>query len=81
MYHLHLLVCAKSSLVWILSFVQVYGTYKGPGWDFYGHPGILDDTKSSDFTRNICQNQRTWLQNVKPQQEISYQKKKGAKSL
>jgi hypothetical protein len=35
------------------------------GWDFYGHPGILDDTKSSDLTQNICQNQRIWLRNVK----------------
>ena len=30
-------------------------------WDFYGHPGILDDTKSSDLTENLCLNHRTLI--------------------
>ena len=34
------------------SFPSLIGYQKG--WNFYGHPGILDDTKSSDPTGNVC---------------------------
>ena len=61
------------------------------GWDFYGHPGILDDTKSVYLTRNFCWNYRTLSQILKDssneifhvtggnflsQEEISCHKKK-----
>ena len=31
------------------------------GCDFYGHPGILDDMKSSNLTGNLCLNHRTLI--------------------
>ena len=33
-------------------------------WDFYGHPSILDDTKSLNLTRNVWWNYRTLLQKL-----------------
>ncbi len=35
------------------------------GWDFYGHPGILDDTKSVYLTGSFCWNYRTLSQKLK----------------
>ena len=31
------------------------------GWDFYRHPTIQDDTKSSHLTGNLCLNYHTFL--------------------
>ena len=33
------------------------------GWDFYGHPGILDDTKPLSFTQNVWWNHHTLSKN------------------
>jgi hypothetical protein len=43
------------------------------GWDFYRHPGILDDTKSVYLTKNIKWNYRTLSQKFNiPSIEILY---------
>jgi hypothetical protein len=39
------------------NFTYVHATTSG--WDFYGHPSILDDTKSLYLTRNVWWNYRT----------------------
>jgi hypothetical protein len=47
----------------------------GPVLDFYGHPGILDDTKSVYHTHNVWCNYRTLSQKVSiPSIEILYVK-------
>jgi hypothetical protein len=44
-----------------------------PGWDFYRHPGILDDTKSSYLKRNVWWNYCTLSQKLNiPSRKILY---------
>ena len=44
--------------------ISFYVTILPTGWDFYRHPGILDDTKSSYITQNFWWNYRTLLRKL-----------------